>query len=572
MAFNARYLKLQIKRIKTASSINFISIKDIYDNELINNAIITSNNPLSESDITAIKDTVAGSIYLFKSQNLCLYVDFGSEKKVWQIQISSGTNTNYREIEGYELQLSLDGINYTTIKTVDRSSQGTTINDTYYFLPPKGNKTNFNMDIGDSISCEYTANTNTFGTFANLGKATKPEIPVTSSNAPDGTFYWIMVGHDSQGRIKLVADRNIQHSISWDALNTAGVASGSGLPIKIDNKDCIVRLLTGGINANDKNNEWDKIICESTLNDIIVAGDNNIWNKNQIYSWTSTVPTNASVRIVRGGSATNWNNSNTSNSTSNVLGFRPVLLVEPLKNYYLFLKEDKSCFAFQENAICQVASDWMVLTDEQKKDIFLNASQELPAIETLKTLGKFKILCFSLDKNASVACNITAVPQPRIVLPKGLIPLSSFDGIDKINITANLSGAGELKILVTTDLKTYKTWDGTAWQIVDHKDINTVYDRAMTIAQIAAINRTAWDALTQGKTGIGFSYLLTIESARDKCAVDKLEMQVDMKGSWDKALHGTDYNYGYPHNNVLRVTIKTSGDYKINYSEGVRNT
>ena len=82
------------------------------------------------------------------------------------------------------------------------------------------------MEIGDRISCEYIATANTLGSFQNLGKATKPVIPLSSSNAPNGTFYWIMTGYGYLGRKKLVADRNIQHSISWDVLNTAGLMSG----------------------------------------------------------------------------------------------------------------------------------------------------------------------------------------------------------------------------------------------------------------------------------------------------------------------------------------------------------
>ncbi|BFH15688.1 discoidin domain-containing protein [Paenibacillus melissococcoides] len=45
---------------------------------------------------------------------------------------------------------------------------------------------------------------------------------------------FICVDRDYLGRWKLIADRNIQHSISWDTLNSAGVANGSGLPIELD--------------------------------------------------------------------------------------------------------------------------------------------------------------------------------------------------------------------------------------------------------------------------------------------------------------------------------------------------
>lgn len=88
------------------------------------------------------------------------------------------------------------------------------------------------IQIGDKIICEYIASSGTVGTFSKLGSSTASLISATSSATPNGSFYFIMVDTDHKGRKILIADRNIQHSISWDALNTAGIASGSGLEIK----------------------------------------------------------------------------------------------------------------------------------------------------------------------------------------------------------------------------------------------------------------------------------------------------------------------------------------------------
>ncbi|MDU5143602.1 MAG: discoidin domain-containing protein [Paenibacillus dendritiformis] len=91
------------------------------------------------------------------------------------------------------------------------------------------------LKIGKKIRCHYKATSNTLGTFSGLGKETSGFIsPTTSSAAPNGDFYFICVDRDYLGRWKLIADRNIQHSISWDTLNSAGIANGSGLPIELD--------------------------------------------------------------------------------------------------------------------------------------------------------------------------------------------------------------------------------------------------------------------------------------------------------------------------------------------------
>lgn len=88
-----------------------------------------------------------------------------------------------------------------------------------------------NLQIGDKISCNYTASSGTIGTFSALGTSSSSLLPTTSTATPSGSFYFVMVDRDFKGRKILIADRNIQHSISWDTLNTAGVASGSGVPI-----------------------------------------------------------------------------------------------------------------------------------------------------------------------------------------------------------------------------------------------------------------------------------------------------------------------------------------------------
>jgi hypothetical protein len=87
------------------------------------------------------------------------------------------------------------------------------------------------LDIGKRIRCHYQASSGQVGTFSGLGQETSDFIPPTSSATPNGDFYFICVDKDHLGRWKLIADRNVQHSISWDTLNSAGIASGSGLPL-----------------------------------------------------------------------------------------------------------------------------------------------------------------------------------------------------------------------------------------------------------------------------------------------------------------------------------------------------
>ncbi|MDQ0176743.1 hypothetical protein [Bacillus chungangensis] len=87
------------------------------------------------------------------------------------------------------------------------------------------------LTIGKRIRCHYQAKSNEVGVFSGLGEGTSDFIPPESSAEPSGDFYFICVDRDHLGRWKLIADRNIQHSISWDTLNSEGIASGSGLTL-----------------------------------------------------------------------------------------------------------------------------------------------------------------------------------------------------------------------------------------------------------------------------------------------------------------------------------------------------
>lgn len=77
------------------------------------------------------------------------------------------------------------------------------------------------MQIGDYIVCNYQASNRAVGTFSNFGGTAGTEIPVEGSATPNGTFYFIKVDKGL-----LVADRVVQHSISWDALNSGRLIQG----------------------------------------------------------------------------------------------------------------------------------------------------------------------------------------------------------------------------------------------------------------------------------------------------------------------------------------------------------
>ena len=86
--------------------------------------------------------------------------------------------------------------------------------------------------VGKRVRCNYSAITGKSGYFSGIGKETGALIPASANiSSPNGDFYLIMV-EELNGKMLLVADRNIQSNISWDELNSAGIASGKGLPLQ----------------------------------------------------------------------------------------------------------------------------------------------------------------------------------------------------------------------------------------------------------------------------------------------------------------------------------------------------
>ncbi|MCU6710083.1 hypothetical protein M6D81_15405 [Paenibacillus sp. J5C_2022] len=195
------------------------------------------------------------------------------------------------------------------------------------------------MKVGDYVVCHYQASSGIVGTFSNLGSAVGTEIPVSSTNAPNGIFYYIKVDKGL-----LIADRVIQHSISWDTLNSGKYIQGKSQTFgSLIGK---IRLLTGGVAYADENgnisvtdlgfgawptnNEWDKYIVRFPSN-LMQSGstlDDIFHSSSVIQTWTQDTPSvsifPSSNRVRRGYRDDNsYNGNGASNTNVTSSGFRP---------------------------------------------------------------------------------------------------------------------------------------------------------------------------------------------------------------------------------------------------------
>ena len=210
----------------------------------------------------------------------------------------------------------------------------------------------------------------------------------------------------------------------------------------------------------------------------------------------------------------------------------------------------------------KLSDDWTALSNSQKAALFSSATDDNP-ITFLSTLGAFKFAVLTNNSTAPT-CVITAVPKNQVITPDGLISLTAYEQINTVTVTSNTSGSSNVRLLVTPDLTHYYTYSNSEWQEVAISDTTTVLSSGMTTAQIASIAAETWAELV-GDT-VGFAYALSMTSSSETCNVDEITLTVDMKGTWKKAIHNTDYTYGYTSNTNLRVNLLTAGSYKINYS------
>ena len=268
------------------------------------------------------------------------------------------------------------------------------------------------IKVGDKIIARYRALTSgKFGSFMQIG--TYPEsnlkLPKAPVITPDGGFYFICVDVDYKGRKILVADRNIQSLISWDALNEAGVATKEGLSLtefgnlQVDGEafKLSVRLLTGGVSTTLRNNsEWTRYIVSG-----LYPGSDDVWNWSNIRTITSTTTTSGvAYRTVRGVNDANagyFAQSSTNNTDPSSTGFRPVLVVEslsvPKETRYIISKEGQSLHYTTNPTSGE--KEWITLPETVlTKELFLtHGMTDLSSIpeSAWAELGEdFEILCF----------------------------------------------------------------------------------------------------------------------------------------------------------------------------------
>jgi hypothetical protein len=158
------------------------------------------------------------------------------------------------------------------------------------------------------------------------------------------------------------------------------------------------------------------------------------------------------------------------------------------------------------------------------------------------------------------------LPHPQLVLSTGDLSLVSVENIDNINLASNEVGSGILRIIVSIDSgATWQAFDNVNWVNIDTGDLNDIKTNGMTSSILNSLTSEQIMNLVGVSTNLRFGYYLEATDISDTLETDELSIQIDMRGQWDKATHGVDFDYNYPNSITLTVELYADGDYKINY-------
>lgn len=215
----------------------------------------------------------------------------------------------------------------------------------------------------------------------------------------------------------------------------------------------------------------------------------------------------------------------------------------------------------------KLSNNYSAMTDAEKIAMFDATNGDIPTIAQLKTLTMpIKAVSYNAD-NTEPTCTVTAVPAPQTVTPKGRISLKNYAKLKGVSITGATSGNGSVKVAATKDNSTYQVYDTTnlAWIDINIADIGT---DGMSLSDVAALTTAEWAAYDCIDSGIGFAYYLEMASTSDTAYTDELTLNVELLGELKSLTKGTDYDYSYVSNDVLKVKLYKDGDFRINYNPG----
>ena len=163
-------------------------------------------------------------------------------------------------------------------------------------------------------------------------------------------------------------------------------------------------------------------------------------------------------------------------------------------------------------------------------------------------------------------------PKKQIILPSHtLTDCNMIKNILSVTIEEEkeeVTSSSYAKYAFTTNLEEYKIYNKLAkeWQNINIDDLS---EKGMSAADISSLTKTEYELLFDNCSNKDFSIAMLIfnESNDRKIYIKNISITTNEKDIYRKAIHITDYDYGYIEDNLAQIQFFTKGLYKINYSD-----
>ena len=200
----------------------------------------------------------------------------------------------------------------------------------------------------------------------------------------------------------------------------------------------------------------------------------------------------------------------------------------------------------------KLTDTWNTLTPSQKVDLFNDTGSFTATANELERLGIFKALSLSTSTTSiAQSVDVKAILNDTLILPNKLFG-STFLNITNIDIL----DSGVIKYIFTKDLENYYTYYSGSWHLISDMSVSNIMSVGMTSEDVVSITANKWNNFYNAEVdidGIGIGFVISETDITDKPYIDNLAATVTIRGSWMKAEHMVDYEYGYPSNTVFNA-------------------
>lgn len=193
-------------------------------------------------------------------------------------------------------------------------------------------------------------------------------------------------------------------------------------------------------------------------------------------------------------------------------------------------------------------------------------------IEDLKQLNGTRIFHYYNYFEKPPCYTLHFNPKKQIILPSHtLTDCNMIKNILSVTIEEEkkeVTSSSYAKYAFTTNLEEYKIYNKLAkeWQNINIDDLS---EKGMSAADISSLTKTEYELLFDNCSNKDFSIAMLIfnESNDRKIYIKNISITINEKDIYRKAIHITDYDYGYIEDNLAQIQFFTKGLYKINYSD-----